>query len=383
MPILDEYNKQLQQKNYAHDPEQLNVVEHLAQLQSELSNHFQLQNSIFYKMRKRLGLQTPDVSGFYIWGDVGRGKTWLMDMFFESLGRSDMDSDSDSEDNRNSKMITERKIRLHFHHFMQTIHDQLSLLNEQKNPLKLIAKAFARRYQVLCLDEFHVSDITDAMLLYGLLQTLFEEGVVLIATSNQAPDELYKNGLQRERFLPAIQLIKKHTHTLRLNGEVDHRLRLLDKADTWHLITENSDATLEARFLELSACSVQRQHKIHINYRVINTIMLTEGIIWLDFQVICGNQRGAADYIEIARQFHSVFISDIPQMNDGQNDKAKRFVNMIDEFYDRNINLLCSAASKPEELYSGKQLAFEFQRTLSRLLEMRSHEYMQRQHKIS
>jgi len=377
MSIIDEYKKQLRQKGYDHDPEQQKAVEHLAQLQLELLKHLKLKQTIAYKIKAVLNLNTPALPGCYIWGDVGRGKTWLMDMFFDSF---EMYS-----------LIDNRKIRMHFQHFMQAIHDQLSVIGKQKNPLKLIARSYARHYQLLCLDEFHVSDITDAMLLYGLFQTLLEEGVVLVATSNQAPDNLYKNGLQRERFLPAIALINAHTNVIQLNGEVDHRLRLLEKADIWHLIefadedssVNDSDKILEARFLELSTCPAQRHHKIHINYRIIKTRLYTDDIIWLDFQVICGDQRGSADYIEIARHFHTVFISHIPKMDDGKNDRAKRFINMIDEFYDRNVNLVCSAETKPEDLYSGKQLAFEFKRTLSRLLEMRSHEYMQRPHKIS
>jgi len=377
MSILDEYKKQLRQKSYDHDPEQHNAVELLAQLQLDLIRHLRLKQTIAYKMKAALKLKTPTLRGCYIWGDVGRGKTWLMDMFFDSF---EMYS-----------LIEKRKIRMHFQHFMQAIHDQLSMIGEHKNPLKLIARSYARRYQLLCLDEFHVSDITDAMLLYGLFQTLLEEGVVLVATSNQAPDNLYKNGLQRARFLPAIALIKAHTQVVQLNGAVDHRLRLLEKADTWHLIPssekitseDNHNKILEARFLELSTCPAQRSQKIHINYRVIKTRLYTDDIIWLNFQEICGDKRGSADYIEIARQFHTVFISDIPKMDDGQNDWVKRFINMIDEFYDRNVNLVCSAQAKPEDLYSGKQLAFEFKRTLSRLLEMRSHEYMQRPHKIS
>jgi len=381
MSIIDEYKKQLRQKGYDHDPEQQNAVEHLAQLQLDLINHLKLKQTLAYKIKAALKLNRPALPGCYIWGDVGRGKTWLMDMFFDSF---EMYS-----------LIDNRKIRMHFQHFMQAIHDQLSVIGKQKNPLKLIARSYARHYQLLCLDEFHVSDITDAMLLYGLFQTLLEEGVVLVATSNQAPDNLYKNGLQRERFLPAIALIKAHTNVIQLNGEVDHRLRLLEKADIWHLIemadgdsgedspVNDSDKILETRFLELSTCPAQRHHKIHINYRIIKTRLYTDDIIWLDFQVICGDQRGSADYIEIARQFHTVFISHIPKMDDGKNDRAKRFINMIDEFYDRNVNLVCSAETKPEDLYSGQQLAFEFKRTISRLLEMRSHEYMQRPHKIS
>jgi len=271
--------------------------------------------------------------------------------------------------------------RLHFHHFMQAIHDQLSIIGEQKKPLKHIARSFARRYQLICLDEFHVSDITDAMLLYGLLESLFEEGIVLVVTSNQSPDDLYKNGLQRERFLPAIELIKQHTCTLELNGPIDHRLRLLEKADTWYLLSNNSQQILEKRFLELTSSPAQRKHKIHINYRLIETVLYTDDILWFDFLIICGDQRGSSDYMQIAQQFHTVFISNIPLLKDSHNDKVKRFINLIDEFYDRNVILLTSAAGMPEDLYQGQQLAFEFKRTISRLQEMRSHDYMRRPHK--
>jgi cell division protein ZapE len=369
MSIVDEYNKQLNQKNFQLDPEQQKAVQQLADLQQKLLDYLQRKQTFKYRLKRFFRLTTPTLSGCYIWGDVGRGKTWLMDMFFDSFD--------------NNSLIAERKIRIHFHHFMQAIHDQLSLIGEQKKPLKHIAKALSQRYQLLCLDEFHVSDITDAMLLSGLLETLFEEGVVLVTTSNQAPKNLYKNGLQRERFLPAIHLIEQYTQTLQLNGKIDHRLRLLEKADTWHIMSDTSQNILQARFMELITCPVQSPHKIHINYREIKTLLHTDNIIWFDFQVICGNKRGSADYIEIACQFHTVFISDIAQMNDGMNDRAKRFINMIDEFYDRNVNLLCSAQSRPELLYTGKQFAFEFKRTVSRLQEMRSHDYMQRPHKIS
>lgn len=367
MSIIDEYNKQLALNNYLTDPEQQQAVIQLADLQLQLETHHQQSRSIFEKLKRLFKLSTKSPQGCYIWGDVGRGKTWLMDMFYDTLDKG--------------SLINERKIRLHFHHFMQAIHDQLSIIGEHKKPLKFIARSFARRYQLICLDEFHVSDITDAMLLSGLLESLFEEGIVLVVTSNQPPDDLYKNGLQRERFLPAIELIKQHTFTLELNGSIDHRLRLLEKADTWHLLSNNSQRILENRFNELANCPAQRKHKIHINYRLIETILYTDDIIWLDFSIICGDQRGSADYIQIAQQFHTVFISNIPQLNDSHNDKAKRFINMIDEFYDRNVNLLASAMTQPEVLYQGKQLGFEFKRTISRLQEMRSHDYMRRPHK--
>lgn len=367
MLLIDEYHKQLSQHHFVNDPDQQAIVSELAQLQHQLEQYLHKQNTLSGKLLRLISKQIDPPKGCYIWGDVGRGKTWLMDMFFETISTG--------------SLIGERKVRLHFHHFMQLIHDQLSIIGEHKKPLKIVARTFARRYKLLCLDEFHVSDITDAMLLYGLLENLFAEGVVLVATSNQPPAELYRNGLQRERFLPAIKLINQHCQTLKLDGPDDHRLRLLKKADTWYPASNDNHKQLEARFLELSTSPAQRNHNIHINYRLIQTRLTTNDIIWLDFQVICGHQRGSADYIEIARQFHTVFISDIPTMDDSLNDRAKRFVNMIDEFYDRNVNLLCSAEDKPDGLYRGTQLKFEFKRTVSRLQEMRSHEYMQRSHK--
>lgn len=283
-----------------------------------------------------------------------------------------------------TSLVGHQKIRLHFHHFMQAIHDQLSLLGERKNPLREIARTFAERYRLLCLDEFHVSDITDAMLLYGLLDNLFSEGVILVATSNQPPDELYRNGLQRERFLPAIELIKQHCEEIHLDGETDHRLRILEQADTWYPSDQSGSHTaMEKRFNELSSSPAHRNKEILLNYREISTVMLSNDVIWMDFESLCGDQRGSADYIEIARQFHTVFVSHIPQMSDSHNDRARRFINMIDEYYDRNVNLLVSAETQPENLYTGVQLAFEFRRTISRLQEMKSHDYFRRPHKIS
>ncbi len=368
MSLIDTYHKELEAKGYNKDPAQQHAIEALAQLQRNISSHLTQKNTFRYKL-KSIFNQNQNIQGCYIWGDVGRGKTWIMDMFFDSF--------------EDSTLLGDKKIRLHFHHFMQAIHDQLSLISEQRKPLKFIAKAFAKRYQLLCLDEFHVSDITDAMLLYGLLETLLSEGMILVITSNQTPDNLYKNGLQRERFLPAIELIKQHNQIIHLDGNTDHRLRLLEKADTWHLMSEFSQSTLESIFKDLAVSPAQRHFKIHINYRSIETLLYANDIIWFDFKHLCGDTRGSADYIEIAKQFHTVFISNIPIMSDNENDKAKRFINMIDEFYDRNVNLIVSAESKPDSLYSGKQFSFEFKRTVSRLQEMRSHEYMQRPHKIS
>ncbi len=367
MAIQEEYIRQLQLNNYQEDSRQQEIVEKLQRLQQDIRQRVLYEQTLPGKIALFFGNRPAPLKGSYLWGDVGRGKTWLMDMFYDTL------------DER--FLIGERKIRLHFHHFMRTIHDQLSLISQRKHPLKHIAKAFARRYRVICLDEFHVSDITDAMLLYGLLDQLFSEGIILLATSNQAPDDLYINGLQRQRFLPAIELIKQHTQTLELNGDVDHRLRILEKANNWYPVHANSEREMEQRFMELANSPARRHTRLTINYREILSHLLSHDIIWFTFDVMCGDQRGSDDYIEIARQYHTVFISNIPQMDDSLNDRARRFINMIDEFYDRNVKLLCSAVVEPPQLYQGQQLAFEFRRCVSRLEEMRSHEYLKRPHK--
>ncbi len=369
MPIKEEYFRQLESNAYSKDPAQAEIVDHLENLQNELTQQLYTSVSLPQKIRRWFGHKNTLPRGCYIWGGVGRGKTWLMDMFYDTL-------DSNC-------LPKEQKLRLHFHHFMQAIHDQLKLIGSHKNPLKHIARSISQRYKVLCLDEFHVLDITDAMLLYGLLDSLFDEGIVLLATSNQPPDELYKNGLQRERFLPAIELIKQHTQTLMLDGPEDHRLRLLEKANCWYSNNPESLAQMEIRFNELSNSPAQRNYRIQINYREIISILHCHDIVWFDFNSICGDQRGSADYIEIAHQYHTVFISQVPSMDDSHNDKTRRFINMIDEYYDRSVKLLISADTTPLELYQGEQLAFEYQRTASRLEEMRSHEYLARPHRIS
>lgn len=371
MPILQEYKRQIQQKQLIDDPAQQQALQQLAQLQQQLANYNRQRRTLshriqaFFSRHSHAPQGTPQ--GLYLWGAVGRGKTWLMDMFYDTL-------EIENEQGKN-------KLRLHFHHFMRSIHDQLSLIGDCKNPLQTIARSFASKHQVLCLDEFHVSDISDAMLLYGLLHHFFIQGVVIVATANQPPDELYKNGLQRERFLPAIELIKHYMSPVALAGKTDHRLRLLEQTNNWHISSQHSQAELERSFNALATTPAQRNQSIHLNYRKIHSLMLASDIIWFDFDALCGDQRGPADYIELARQYQSIFVSDIPQMDDNQNDKAKRFITLIDELYDHRVKLFASAAVAAERLYSGQQLAFEFQRTVSRLLEMHSHTYMQQAHK--
>lgn len=357
------YQKRLSTETFDADPAQQQAVIRFDHLQAALVKKHQAGKPAIHHLRRLFRHRPEPVRGIYLWGGVGRGKTWMMDLFYDTLPFP-------------------QKIRLHFHHFMRAIHDQLSLLKGQQNPLKLIARNFAKRYHILCLDEFHVADITDAMLLYGLLEALFQEGVCLVATSNQPPDELYKNGLQRDRFLPAIKLIKQHTTQVFMDGDIDHRLRLLEKADTWYDAAHpDSQRQLRARFEELAPCEGSENLRLRINYRTLETILCADDVAWFSFQTLCAGPRASADYIEIARRFHTLFISDVPVMNETSDDLALRFVNMIDEFYDRNLKLIISAAAGPEALYQGQQLAFEFQRTASRLEEMRSHAYLQRPHK--
>ncbi len=303
------------------------------------------------------------IPGLYLWGGVGRGKTWLMDLFFDALP-------------------FEQKLRLHFHHFMQEIQDELAHLRHQRDPLKIVARHYAERTRVLCLDEFYVEDITDAMLLHGLLAALTEEGISLVFTSNIPPQKLYENGLQRERFLPAIALIEQHTQVFELRGDTDHRLRQLQQADTWYSpVDARSEEKLNQRFRQQAPSTVIANRPLLINHRPIPCRRHTDGIAWFDFFPLCNAPRSSHDYIEIARRFHTVFISAVPIMSEEQDDWAHRFIDLVDEFYDRRVKLLVSADSEPAQLYTGQRQVFEFQRTTSRLTEMRSSEYLALPHR--
>lgn len=303
------------------------------------------------------------IPGLYLWGGVGRGKTWLMDLFFDALP-------------------FEQKLRLHFHHFMQEIQDELAHLRHQRDPLKIVARHFAERARVLCLDEFYVEDITDAMLLHGLLAALTDEGISLVFTSNVPPQALYQNGLQRERFLPAIALIEQHTQVFELRGATDHRLRRLQKADIWYSpVDDRSEEQLARRFRELAPCEATADRPLLINHRPIPCRRYADDIAWFDFFPLCNGPRSSHDYIEIARRFHTVFISAVPIMGEDQDDWAHRFIDLVDEFYDRRVKVLVSAAAEPAWLYNGQRLNFEFQRTTSRLTEMRSADYLALSHR--
>ncbi|OED35434.1 hypothetical protein AB833_29840 [Chromatiales bacterium (ex Bugula neritina AB1)] len=306
---------------------------------------------------------TSMINGLYLWGGVGRGKTLLCDMFFDSLP-------------------IERKKRTHFHRFMRNVHQQLADISHEESPLETVAERFASEFQVLVLDEMHVNDIADAMLMSGLLRGLFRRGVTVLTTSNVPPDGLYRDGLQRASFLPAIDLLQRHTDVIFLGGDVDYRMRLLANAEIYHSpLDEQCTATLKSYFIGLAgSTSHEESATVDINDRLIETVMLADGVVWFAFNALCNTARSTDDYIEIARLFHTVIVSDIAAMDDTCSDTARRFINMIDEFYDRNVKLVVTAAELPELLYQGNRLKFEFERTASRLREMQSSEYLADQH---
>lgn len=303
---------------------------------------------------------TESVQGLYIWGGVGRGKTYLMDLFYESLQHS-------------------RKMRTHFHRFMQRIHHDLGRYQGRKNPLESIADDIAAQARVLCFDEFFVLDIGDAMILAGLLEALFKRGLVLVTTSNIHPDGLYENGLQRQRFLPAIELIKSHTRVVGIADGTDYRLRSLSQARLYHSpITPETEQLLADSFASLATdkSGWQTDCSIEILDRQIAARQCAGDVAWFDFRALCDGPRSAFDYVEIARLFHAVIVSDIPALEDRQSDQVRRFINLVDALYDRQVKLIVSAAVDLYALYSGSLLAFEFERTHSRLVEMQSQEYL-------
>ena len=306
----------------------------------------------------------PEI-GLYFWGGVGRGKTYLMDNFYESLP-------------------FERKMRVHFHRFMRRVHQDLKLLKGQANPLEKVADKIAGETCIICFDEFFVSDITDAMILGMLLEALFARGVCLVATSNIIPNDLYFNGLQRQRFLPAIALLNERCAVLNVDGGIDHRLRALEQAELYHSpIDKAAEQAISDIFDRLVPVEgeIKQGVDLEVEGRPIPVIKLAEDIVWFEFAAICEGPRSQNDYIDIAREFHGVLISNIPILGGVNDDAARRFINLVDEFYDRNVKLAITAAEPLPTLYSGGRLGFEFQRTQSRLLEMQSHEYLARAHR--
>ncbi len=363
--IKSVYQALLDSNQLVEDPNQKKVIKALQMLHDELSVSNPDDSNIIDRFTTFLSRKsnTKTIRGLYIWGGVGRGKTFLMDLFFSNLHFQD-------------------KLRLHFHRFMNQAHGMLNKYRNEPDPLKLVAKEFSTKAKVLCFDEFFVNDIGDAMILAGLLEGLFENNVALIATSNVEPSLLYKDGLQRERFMPTIKLLQQHTNIIHLDGEIDHRFEFLQKNDLYNSpIDISSHDWLEHSFLNLATeRSNESWEKLKINDREIQSIRHADGIVWFDFKELCDGPRSTSDYIAIAKQFNTVLISHVPIFN-GKDDQARRFINMVDEFYDRNVKLILSAEASPDKLYKGTRLNAEFARTVSRLTEMQSHEYLEKQHK--
>ncbi len=364
MTPWERYQQDLKRKDFSHDPAQEQAVAYLEALYHELLRPVARKRPGWFG--RLLGKSSPEKSrpilGLYLWGGVGRGKTYLIDSFYAALPLRD-------------------KRRVHFHRFMQHVHRELASLKDEVDPLQIVADRLAAQTRIICFDEFHVADITDAMLLRGLLQALFERGVTLVATSNQHPDILYADGLQRQRFLPAIELIKAHTRIVNVDSGVDYRLRTLERAEIYHCpLDAAARASMEASFSRLAPESGVSGRPVEVEGRLIPTLRLADGVVWFEFGSICGGPRGPADYIEIARCFQTVLISDIPVLQAVDDDKARRLMTLIDEFYDRNVKLIVSAAAGPQALYRGQRLQEPFRRTISRLEEMRSEAYLARPH---
>jgi len=361
MDLNTQYQHALHSEHFEPDPAQLAALKHFQALSTRLQQP--VQKSWAARLRKKFSNRETTQRGLYLWGGVGRGKTWLMDMFFDALP-------------------FEKKLRLHFRHFMQEIHDELAQLAGHRDPLLIIAKHFAQRTCILCLDEFYVEDITDAMILYRLLGALNAQDIVLVFTSNLAPADLYKNGLQREHFLPAIKLIETGTEVVELSGDTDHRLRKLKQAHTWFSpLNTASERAIKQRFNELAPGTALIDAPLQINHRQIACQRRADDVVWFGFYQLCHGPRASADYIELARRFHTVLVSGVPGMGENEEEWAHRFIDMVDEFYDRRVKLLITADNEPVHLYHGRRHTFDFQRTVSRLMEMRSDDYLAQAHR--
>ncbi|MDE9540790.1 cell division protein ZapE [Xenorhabdus bovienii] len=364
------YQSALSEGQYQPDEVQRNTVARLDIIHHDLGNRSPehvLPSSGLKSILGRLfgGLSTEQprpVQGLYMWGGVGRGKTWLMDMFFQSLP-------------------TDRKLRLHFHRFMLRVHEELTALQGHENPLDVIADGFKTQTDVLCFDEFFVSDITDAMILGTLLEALFKRGIALVATSNIPPDELYRNGLQRARFLPAIEQIKKYCDVMNVDAGIDYRLRTLTQAHLYLTpLSEDNRQEMHRMFQRLAGREGEPNPVLEINHRSMPAISSVDGVLAINFKTLCEDPRSPLDYIALSKLYHSVLLHDTPAMTALDESAARRFLALVDEFYERHVKLIINAETPMERIYQGELLTFEYRRCLSRLQEMQSEEYLKLPH---
>lgn len=356
------------------DPAQRAVLAAFERLWSELA---QAQApTLLQRLRKP---EAPQ--GIYLWGRVGRGKTFLCDLFYAALELPERADAAPVASQRRKASAAPGKRRIHFHRFMQDIHAALRALQGRSDPLVEVAARLAAELRVLVLDEFFVGDIGDAMILGNLLDALFAQGVVLVTTSNSAPSQLYSEGLQRERFLPAIAQIERHCEVIDLASPHDWRLRALKQAPVYYTPAgSDAERKMQAMFSRVAPGPQRKDFPLLVNDRALTVRCAADGAVWFDFAVLCEGPRGVADYIELARAYHTIALSNIPEFTPQTEDAARRFIELVDELYDRGVKLIASAALPIVELYDGTRLRAEFSRTESRLIEMQSEDYLAREH---
>ena len=356
--VREAYQADLKARGYQSDPAQLRAIDALQRCADDWAAYKDKRSNSFKKLFNK-----PDIpKGVYMYGGVGRGKSFLMDCFYNAVP-------------------IRRKTRLHFHEFMREVHRELAGLKGTVNPLDELGKRMARKFKLICFDEFHVADITDAMILHRLLAALFDNGVGFVTTSNFKPDDLYPGGLHRERILPAIELLNQRMEVVNVDNGTDYRRRTLEQVELYHTpLGPEADAAMNEAFTRL-ASGGDEDPVLHIESREIKARRRAGGVVWFDFKQLCGGPRSQNDYLEIASQFHTLLLSDVPHMPVRMASEARRFTWLVDVLYDRRVKFILSAEVAPEVLYTEGPLAHEFPRTVSRLNEMQSAEYLALPHR--
>jgi len=353
MSVRDFYERTLIERGYRADAAQLRAIDALQRCENEWADYKARRSNAVTKLLRR----PPIPRGVYMYGGVGRGKSFLMDCFFQSV-----------------PLV--RKTRLHFHEFMREVHRELQDLKGIADPLDELGRRIARRFRLICFDEFHVADVTDAMILHRLLAALFANRVSVVTTSNFHPDELYPNGLHRDRILPAIELLKQHLEVINVDAGTDYRQRTLGSVRLYHTpLGPEADAAMTETFERLAETR-DESPLLHIERRELHAERRAGGVVWFDFRTLCGGPRSQNDYLELASQFHTLLLSNVPEMPPRLASEARRFTWLVDVLYDRRVKLVLSAAVPPERLYTEGPLAHEFPRTVSRLVEMQSAEFL-------
>jgi cell division protein ZapE len=353
MAVRQAYQQALTQRGFTADAAQTAALERLQRMHTDFVDFKKRRSNRLMRLVNR-----PVVPrGVWLYGGVGRGKSFLMDCFYGAV-------------------TVQRKTRLHFHEFMRGVHRDLDDLKGMQDPLEEVARRIARKYRLICFDEFHVSDIADAMILERLMRAMFNNGVTFVITSNYEPDRLYPDGLHRDRILPAIDLLKRSLDVMCVDAGIDYRRLSMERVEAYHTpLGERSDAELREAFALLAEPHEESPH-LMIENREIHALRRSGGVIWFDFKTLCGGPRSQNDYLEIASQFHTVILSDVPCMSAAMSSEARRFVWLIDVLYDQKVKLLISAECEPEDLYTVGAMAGEFHRTVSRIVEMQSREYL-------